>query len=263
MLTKWPWFQCWINDSYELLRLLTHYIFIILALVATACLYLAIFASIRRRQALTDQTSHLPSDVQSQLQMSRNPVFLIYPVIYILCTLPLALGRVASVAGAAVPLGYMCFAGAMIAANGMFDCILFSTTRKAILFADKCDISLQETGLQTFAFMQTPKTRRYGNMVWIQGGQGAQTGWGPAKDEEATNGPWSRRNRGYPSKGYQRTESPRVSQERLRGRPAIQMDTVTSVVVEDDHDKDTDGGYTNQSAGSSIMEEPRASHHSL
>lgn len=102
-------------------------------------------------------------------------------------------------AGAQVPLGYFCFAGAIIACNGFFDCLLFGTTRNAIIFASVVDG--QETGLETFAFLQTPSNRRFGNMVWVQGG-GRKT----------------------------RQQAKRSSsQESLQ---AIQLETITSVVVE-------------------------------
>lgn len=96
-----------------------------------------------------------------------HPAFLIYPLIYVVCTLPLALGRVGSLAGAEIPLWYFCVAGALITSNGWLDCLLWGSTRHTIVFGplDNADA----LGLETFNFMRTPPGREFGNMVWVQG----------------------------------------------------------------------------------------------
>src|SRR5690348_5715795 len=116
------------NRKYENLRLLTHYLYIFLGLGTTSVLYLISFFHIRRQACFESSASENESDA-AHLQLSRNLAFLIYPVIYVLCTLPLAAGRIATMAGAHVPNGYFCFAGAMNASNRSFDCLLFGTTR--------------------------------------------------------------------------------------------------------------------------------------
>lgn len=219
------------NRRYENLRLLTHYLFIFIALGTTSILYTIIFLNIRR-QARSGSTDDDEDNVQ--LQLSRNPAFLIYPIIYVLCTLPLATGRIATMAGADVPNGYFCFAGAMIASNGSFDCLLFGTTRNVIIFASKYEVDSKDIGLATFAFLKTPTNRRFGNTISIQGGHQ------PGQENTNTGGwwTWGRQPSGHESrnrKGMART----ISQESLRG-PAIQMDMVTSVVVEVDDGAERD-----------------------
>lgn len=261
------------NNKYSQLRLLTHYLFIFIAIAITSGLYLAIFINLRRQSHGAAARSSLTSDAATaaadQLQLSHNPAFLIYPVIYVICTLPLALGRIASMAGADVPLGYMAFAGAMIASNGSFDCLLFGTTRNVIVFASKHEVDRVDTGITTFNFMQTPRTRRYGNMVWVQGGSGGRGrasggglgGSGGSRrrssaamhrrgEDKIAGGWWSFQRlgggRGDVSDrvlGHRRTDSRSVSQESLRGPGTIQMDTVTSVVVEVDRDRPRDPRY--------------------
>ncbi|KAM5357341.1 hypothetical protein ACJZ2D_016364 [Fusarium nematophilum] len=234
---------CWMNRKYENLRLLTHYLFIFIALATTSILYTIIFLSIRR-QARSASTSQDDDGDITQLQLSRNPAFLIYPVIYVLCTLPLAMGRIATMAGANVPNGYFCFAGAMIASNGSFDCLLFGTTRNVIIFASRYDVDTSDVGLHTFAFMKTPANRRFGNIISIQGGQNR------GEEGSTANGwwAWPGRRSGSdtrPRKGVART----VSQESLRG-PAIQMDTVTSVVVEVDDTQERDPRFPDPTSSS-------------
>ncbi|KAH6894572.1 hypothetical protein B0T10DRAFT_590223 [Thelonectria olida] len=233
---------CWMNKKYENLRLLTHYLFIFISLAVTSLLYINIFLFIRRQDRSAAKMTH--EDDASQLQLSRNPAFLIYPIIYVLCTLPLAAGRIATMAGANVPLGYFCFAGAMIASNGSFDCLLFGTTRNVIVFASRYEVDVADLGLKTFAFMKTPTNRRFGNVISIQGGrQGGEEGgskgsWWPFSGRRGGSDPRSH-------KGMIRT----TSQESLRGQ-AIHMDTVTSVVVEIDDSKDVDPRFPDPASSS-------------
>lgn len=230
------------NKKYEKLRLFTHYLYIFLGLGTTSIIYTIIFLHIRRQARSGSSNSQDDSD-SVQLQLSRNPAFLIYPVIYVLCTLPLAAGRIATMAGASVPNGYFCFAGAMIASNGSFDCLLFGTTRNTIIFASRYDISSKDVGLSTFTFLKTPANRKFGNTISIQGGR--------HKDEiPATGGWWTWPAKGAGSanrshKGMTRT----TSQESLRG-PAIQMDTITSVVVEVDDSMERDPRYPDTTTSS-------------
>jgi hypothetical protein len=228
------------NRKYENLRLFTHYLYIFLGLGTTSVLYIIIFFHLRRQARFESSGSPSQADTM-QLQLSRNPAFLIYPVIYVMCTLPLAAGRIATMAGANVPNGYFCFAGAMIASNGSFDCLLFGTTRNTIVFASKYDISSDDVGLSTFAFLKTP-SRRFGNTISIQGGHQA--------DENVAGGWWSWPARLSGSENRSRKGMTRtISQESLRG-PAIQMDTVTSVVVEVDDSAERDPRYPDTTASS-------------
>lgn len=221
------------NRKYDNLRLFTHYLWIFIGLSTTSILYLIIFLHIRRqaRAESTAMSSKNDNGDITSLQLSRNPAFLIYPVIYVLCTLPLAMGRIATMAGAKVPNGYFCFAGAMIASNGLFDCLLFGTTRNVIIFASKYDMDASDVGLNTFAFMKTPANRRFGNIIAIQGGRNRPSSNGGWWSWSGQKSPAETRSR----KGIART----VSEESLRG-PAIHMDTVTSVVVEHDDKTERD-----------------------
>lgn len=190
-------YQCWINDEYDTLRLITHYIYIFIALVATPLVYFIIFLHLRTRlmnaqmqerlarqrktytrgprpplrhkssvlSAMSSAAQSRPAD--SGLKFDHHPAFLVYPVIYVVCTLPLALGRVGSLAGADVPLWYFCVAGALITSNGWLDVLLWGTTRHKVVFGPIDDADA--LGLDTFDFMRTPPNREFGNIVWVQG----------------------------------------------------------------------------------------------
>jgi hypothetical protein len=263
-----------------------HYLFIFISLAVVSILYTLIFFSLRRRQKQADREftpSH--SNDQSQpktsvdfrskvtrtnsasiapkAQTGHHPAFLIYPVIYVFCTAPLALGRIATMAGAKMSLGYFCAAGALITSNGWLDVLLWGLTRRVLLF--ESDIDAEDLGLATFGFMRTPPERKYGNMVWVQGASGRaaeeeaqlrETGADEAKDgfgwwraahwwrARSGRGPGAagrrRTSSGGQILGHRRTGSRSISQESLRGGRgdmAIQMDVVTTVEVEVDADK--------------------------
>ena len=216
----------------------------------------------------TLDASKTPASRSAQLKAvahsgGRHPAFLIYPIIYVLCTAPLALGRIATMAGADVPLSYFCVAGALIASNGWLDVLVWGLTRHELLFT--ADVDTEDVGLGTFNFMRTPPSRQYGNMVWVEGAsrQAAEVDAQPLSSRRESSGRgrggwlqermgWRRLGRGSGGGsggvGGSRDEARRarlagktrsISQESLRERGmgpgdlAIQMDLVTTVVVED------------------------------
>ncbi|KAK3306857.1 G protein-coupled glucose receptor regulating Gpa2-domain-containing protein [Chaetomium strumarium] len=302
---------CWVNVRYERLRLFLHYLWIFIAFVVTAILYLLIFFSLRRqdkRPANSGSISDLPATSDSRTNITgpadpssssdsaitthsnpkasshvhttttmagstapgRGPAqsgggghhrgFLLYPLIYILCTAPLALGRVATMAGADVPIWYFCLAGALITSNGWLDVLLWGVTRHRLLFSAAVDS--EESGLDTFTFMRTPSERRFGNMIWVEGGRAGEDSAGEdgggsggrerrGEGEEGVGlGRWVKRRMGWrplfsfggsgggggtggdagAAQGHARDGS-RGGEGREEGM-AIQMDMVTTVVVE-------------------------------
>jgi G protein-coupled glucose receptor regulating Gpa2 C-term len=91
----------------------------------------------------------------------------VYPLIYVICTLPLASARTAAMAGRNVPMSYLLFAGAMITSNGWLDCLLYALTRRILIFSD--DPPSEDCGLETFALPWTPITR-FGTTTTITAG---------------------------------------------------------------------------------------------
>lgn len=181
--------------------------YIFVALVLTPLTYIAIFLDLRRRLRIEARqasstplpsTNHHPlrhkasvlsamsasaaqsrvgggggvrpsssSSDDDEVSFEHHPAFLIYPLIYVVCTLPLALGRVGTLASAEVPYWYFCMAGALITSNGWLDVLLWGTTRHTVVFGPVGNADA--LGLETFAFMRTPPGREFGNIVWVQG----------------------------------------------------------------------------------------------
>jgi hypothetical protein len=115
----------------------------------------------------------------------RQHTFLVYPLIYVCCTTPLAASRIAIMAGERVSLPVLCFAGAAISCNGWLDVLLYATTRRSIIFGS--DMGASSTGLATFAFMNEPASRRLGNETVIESA--------PRQPSDADDGPGGSRGR--------------------------------------------------------------------
>ncbi|KAI2640124.1 hypothetical protein GGS21DRAFT_537851 [Xylaria nigripes] len=211
---------CWVNEAYGDIRLLTHYIFIFIAIILSWTLYIAIFISLRRQASRGELAGARSSGYH-------HPAFLLYPIIYLLCILPLAVGRVTTMASKEPSLGYFCFAGALAASNGWLDVLLFATTRHTIVFAHGDELGNEDTGVSTFAFMNaTPQT--FGNTTWVQGGRDKQ------EPKQPCGGWW--RILGDPeSQTFSREATLSLATIEPTDCNAIQLEVVTSVTVEDDH----------------------------
>jgi len=289
------------NEAYENYALLTHYLFIFISLATTSLVYALIFIKLKHRTndagsrgglfapsdqqkltAGTPTTTQGPSvaDVTQETAVGKHhPAFLVYPVVYVVCTLPLAAGRIATMAGAPVPVGYFLAAGALISCNGFLDVLLWGTTRRSVIFGAVDDADA--LGLETFTFMRTPHDRKFGNMVWVEAAGEAERGRDAAAAAGSQNsggsgsGFWERllrgpggwrelgrkqgRDAGRPA--TRRAEQRSISQESLRssaarvdGMHGIQMDLVTTVVVEvdPDHGGGTAASRMRQDSASSL-----------
>lgn len=181
-----------------------------------------------------------------------------YPLVYFFTIAPIFIGRLIEINGGQLQNPYHYTTGCLLAAQGLFNSILWTTT---LLFLSRQ--SIEDVGLMRF--VRTPEERRYGNMVWIQGGE--RRGAGDSSSElhnfdeagDWRTHPWfawwptsirkppavmTKGNGSVPKwRGNPLTKShhERVgSEETLQcgsgsGKEAgIQMETVTSVVVEKD-----------------------------
>lgn len=146
-----------------------------------------------------------------------------------------------------MPLSYFCFAGSMIASAGWLDVALYASTRRAIVFHSGEAPPSEDTGIETFAFMRTPPDRKFGNVVYVEGGPGKRRGEKKADwsmTASRTNSAKARLR--YLAGGGSGKNSVNGSSETVRSGPtgfgmdrgevvgmAIQCETTTSVVVEE------------------------------
>jgi hypothetical protein len=145
---------CWVNSKYTKVRLWLHYFWIFSFEFGTVLVYTVMIVAVRIRL----QTNFYRSKEQARYAKDAAKLMVAYPIIYVLCTLPLATLRMYSIRNptARVTPGWFCFAGAMITSNGWIDVLLYSLTRRIMLFSDSppdCD-----NGIESFGTLWSNKT---------------------------------------------------------------------------------------------------------
>ncbi|KAF4762270.1 hypothetical protein HAV15_007850 [Penicillium sp. str.  len=169
---RYVWFPsvawCWITTQHPALRLWTHYFWIFAAQFLTLLLHAIMFIYLKRR--IADCVTLGGSNTDSLCRLKRvNSYMVLYPVVYITLTLPLAVGRMASTAGHTPSATYFCVAGSMMALSGLCDTILYTLTRKnSILCPEK-----------------RPEANRSTQLPWAEGRR-SLSNWGPLSSVSTT-----------------------------------------------------------------------------
>ncbi|GLI78129.1 hypothetical protein PoHVEF18_006431 [Penicillium ochrochloron] len=123
---------CWISEEYETVRLWTHYIWIFLAEFGTVCLYAIMYFQLRRQIAASSILGN--SQLESLKRLRRVVGYMtIYPIVYIVLSLPLAAGRMATANGNTPSITFFCCAGAIITSSGLVDVALYTLTRRNLI----------------------------------------------------------------------------------------------------------------------------------
>ncbi|KAF2838988.1 hypothetical protein M501DRAFT_905244, partial [Patellaria atrata CBS 101060] len=124
---------CWASQDYEKERLWLHYIWIFLIEFGTIIIYGIVFFYLRK-QLSNILTADQSKTHRKVTQAARYMV--VYPIIYVVLTLPLAAGRMASMSGKNLPDVYFVVAGCMITSCGWLDTLLYTLTRRVLLSGD-------------------------------------------------------------------------------------------------------------------------------
>jgi hypothetical protein len=147
---------CWINEEYETVRLWTHYIWIFLAEFGTVCLYAIMYFQLRRQISASSILGN--SQLESLKRLRRVVGYMtIYPIVYIVLSLPLAAGRMSTANGNTPSITFFCCAGksdiphtqllgmfskataanilkgAIITSSGLVDVVLYTLTRRNLI----------------------------------------------------------------------------------------------------------------------------------
>ncbi|KAJ5936842.1 hypothetical protein N7466_003292 [Penicillium verhagenii] len=138
---------CWMTTQHPVLRLFTHYIWIFAAQFLNLVLYAIMFVQLRRRMA---QSKILGASYTESLRRLNRVVsyMVLYPIVYISLTLPLAAGRMASVSGNSPSITFFCVAGALMTLSGACDVAQYTLTRKSIVLESETrskDVSRDKT----------------------------------------------------------------------------------------------------------------------
>ena len=98
--------------------------------------------------------THIIPNVETAHARRAARYMVIYPIVYVFCTLPLASMRMASMRHDYVPFSALTAAGAIITSNGWIDVLLYTLTRRVFILSNSdadSDLDLRH-GLDTFAF---------------------------------------------------------------------------------------------------------------
>jgi hypothetical protein len=97
-------------------------------------LYAIMFIQLRQRIAASSVLGNTSRQVESLARLRRVVSYMvIYPIAYILLSLPLAAGRMATARGHTPSVIYFCVAGAMITSSGFVDVLMYTFTRHTLI----------------------------------------------------------------------------------------------------------------------------------
>lgn len=157
---------CWIDRRFEKERLWLHYFWIFVAMFGTIIIYVIIYLTMKSRFTSTSNMNN--ESLRAQLKHTKRTAkyMIIYPVVYAVCTLPLAGGRMAAMTGLSIPYWYYCLAGATITSCGWLDVALYVLTRRVFIFSNSPP-SENDNGFNNFGWHQ--RSQIYGTTTTIEG----------------------------------------------------------------------------------------------
>jgi G protein-coupled glucose receptor regulating Gpa2 C-term len=101
----------------------------------TVVIYSLIFLSLHTKSKTFAQDSIRSTDSNPAVLKRAAKYMIIYPIVYVVCTLPLAGGRMASMTGMKIPYWWFCLAGSAITSCGWLDVLLYVMTRRVLVFS--------------------------------------------------------------------------------------------------------------------------------
>ncbi|PSN70240.1 hypothetical protein BS50DRAFT_309131 [Corynespora cassiicola Philippines] len=152
---------CWINHEMVDLRLWTHYTWIFIFEFGNVLIYAVIYMMLIHR---IRSGYYTPAEAKRVKAISN--LMVVYPVIYVICTIPLASARMAAMSGNPPSLKRLCLAGAMITSNGWLDVLLYTFTRRIMIFSD--EPPADNNGIDTFAAFWADQPKRFGGACTIE-----------------------------------------------------------------------------------------------
>ncbi|RDL40858.1 uncharacterized protein BP5553_00837 [Venustampulla echinocandica] len=131
---------CSIAGKYDKTRLFCHYIWVLIAEGLVLLAYLTTFVVVRKRLSVVKSHMNTHNSVKAQKVSNATMYMVLYPLIYVVTTLPLAAFRLASLAGNPMPRQYLMAGGCVMASGGALNCLLYTLTRRIFLIG-KSDTS--------------------------------------------------------------------------------------------------------------------------
>jgi hypothetical protein len=153
--------QCWVHHDLQNIRLWTHYFWIFSFEFGNVIIYTLIYYILHTRIR-----NNYYTPLEAKRVQSVSNLMVTYPLVYVICTLPLASARMAAMSGKPPSSARLCLAGAMITSNGWLDVLLYTLTRRMMVFSDSPPPD--DNGFDTFAAFWALPPSRFGGSCKIE-----------------------------------------------------------------------------------------------
>ena len=160
--------QCWIGSEYDTQRLVFHYLWIFIAQFGSILIYCGVYYNLRRRIKLIADANHH----ESRIRVNRAALYMfLYPLVYLLLTLPIASGRMYAMANPdkQLPLVFYIVVGTIFTSCGWVDSILYAATRQVLIRSDIESLRTYRDGRSTRNVHTSPESRASDNVTLKNG----------------------------------------------------------------------------------------------
>ncbi|KAF9735542.1 hypothetical protein PMIN06_000529 [Paraphaeosphaeria minitans] len=154
---------CWIHHDLQDLRLWLHYFWIFVFEFGNVFIYAIIYTML----IIRIRTGHYTNE-QARRVKEISLLMVVYPIVYVICTIPLASARMSSMGKHPPSYARLCLAACMITSNGWLDVLLYTLTRRIMIFSD--EPPSDDNGIDNFVAFWSEKPRRFGGSWAISSG---------------------------------------------------------------------------------------------
>jgi hypothetical protein len=133
--------QCWVDTKYDTFRLWLHYIWLFLNLFGGIFVYMSVYITLLRRLNIGNGLSGYPARWYPPWSSPRTTTtfsgrYIIgFPVLYLFCALPLAIGQLLATSGHQLPNRFNYAAACLAASCGWIHAVYYLCFLRNILFA--------------------------------------------------------------------------------------------------------------------------------
>ncbi|PGH35929.1 hypothetical protein GX50_01254 [[Emmonsia] crescens] len=126
---------CWIDSKFGDERLYLHYFWIFVTEIGIIIIYPTLFFIIRHRLKTSKEFKGIKGTSRPKFNRVLK-IMIIYPIAYIVISLPIAAGRMSMMNGRHPGMPYFYSSGSLLLCSGWVDSILYFLTRRRLLEAD-------------------------------------------------------------------------------------------------------------------------------
>ncbi|KAF1365807.1 hypothetical protein EJ07DRAFT_93311 [Lizonia empirigonia] len=147
---------CWASAEFQGERLWLHYLWIFIIEFGTIAIYGHVFIHLRGRiQSIINNDT---------TKLTRATKFMVmYPAVYVILTLPIAVGRMVAMTGTQLPDVFFCIAGSLLTSCGWIDALLYALTRRILVTNDISTAQYNRTGVTTVDTANAARSGDYEN----------------------------------------------------------------------------------------------------